>query len=90
MQFITIIFSHTNDVVTNLISVVMNVMLINMFFHCTASKRTLLQWRMASANPPGIIFVGFFGEKYLLGIAKCIMVIPACPHCVQGKHLMRN
>ena len=29
-------------------------------------------------------------EKYLLAIAKYIMVIPTCPHCVQGKHLMRN
>ena len=31
---------------------------------------TLLQWRMASADPPGIMFVGFFREKCLLAIAK--------------------
>ena len=61
----------------NLISVAMNVTLINMFLYCTASKRTLLQWCMASADPPGIMFVGFFGEKCLLAISKCIMVIPA-------------
>ena len=41
-----------------------------MFFYYTVSKRTLLQWRMASADPPGIImFVEFFGEKCLLAIA---------------------
>ena len=65
----------------NLISVAMNVTLINTFFYCTASKRALLQWRMASVDPSGIMFVGFFGEKYLLAIAKCIMVIPACIVC---------
>ena len=45
-------------------------------------KKTLLQWRMASADPPGIMFVGFFGEKCLLAIAICIIVIPARLHCV--------
>ena len=34
---------------------------------------------MTSADPPGIVFVGFFLEKYLLAIAKYIMVIPARP-----------
>ena len=69
-----LLFSHTNDVVTNL---AMIVTLINMFFYCTTSKRTLLQWRMASVDLPGIMFVGFFGEKCLLAISKYIMVIPA-------------
>ena len=39
-----------------------------MFFYYTASERNLLQWRMASADPPGIMFCGFFGEKCLLVI----------------------
>ena len=59
----------------------MHVTLINMFFYCTASKRTLPQWCMASADSPGIMFVGFFGEKCLLAIAKCMMVIPGCIVC---------
>ena len=53
-------------------------------------KKNLLQWRMTSADPSGIMFVGLFGEKCLLAIAKCVMVIPARPHCVQGKYLMRS
>ena len=28
---------------------------------------------MMSTDPPGIMFVGFFGEKYLLAIAKYII-----------------
>ena len=58
--------------------------------YCITSKRTLLQWCMPSTDPPGIMFVGFFREKCLLTIAKYKMVIPACLHCMQGKHLMRN
>ena len=57
---------YTNDVVTKRISVAMNIALTSIFFYCIASKRTLLQWRMTSADPPGIMFVGFFHEKYLL------------------------
>ena len=45
---------------------------------------------MSSVDPPGIMFVGFFSEKCLLAIARYIMVLPTRPHCVQGKHLMRN
>ena len=65
-EFIIIIF--INDVVTNWISVAMNVTLINMFFYCTSSKIAFLQWCMASTDPPSIIFVGFFHEKCLLAI----------------------
>ena len=65
-------------------------MLTNVSLYCTASKGTLLQRHMTSTDPPGIMFAGFFGEKYLLAIAKYIMVTPARLHCVQGKHLMRN
>ena len=59
-------------------------MLTNVFFYYTTSERTLLQWCMVSADPPGIMFVGFFCEKCLLTIAKYIMVIPARLHCMQG------
>ena len=54
----SLIFSISSDVVTNLIA--MNITLTNMFFYCTATKRNLLQWRMMSTDPPGIMFVGFF------------------------------
>ena len=50
----------------------------------TASKRTLLQWRIMSDDHLAIIFVNYFCEKHLLA------VIPASLHCVQRKHLMRN
>ena len=74
----------------NRISVVMNVMLINVSLYCTASKRTLLQWHITSVDTPTIVFVGFFHEKYLPAMNKYIMVIPAHLHCVQWKYLMRN
>ena len=67
-----------------------NVTITNVSVYCTASKRTLVQWRVASADPSGIMFVEFFREKYLLAMDKCTMVKPAHPHCVQEKHLMRN
>ena len=44
----------------------MSVVLTNMSVYCTESKITLLQWRIASAGPPGIIFLEFFCEKYLI------------------------
>ena len=68
----------------------MNVTLTNVSVYCTASKRTLLQWRITSAAPPGIMFVGFFRKKYLPATDKYRVVIPAHPHCVQVKHLMRK
>ena len=41
----------------------------NVSLYCTASKRTLLQWRMMSSDPPGIMFVEFFREtEYLLAM----------------------
>ena len=61
-----------------------NVTLTNMYIYCTVSKRTLPQWRITSADLPGIMFVEFFREKYLLAMNKYIMVIPARLHCVQG------
>ena len=54
------------------------------------SSAALLQWCLTSAYPPGIMFVEFFRKKYLPAMDKYIMVIPAYPRCVQGKHLMRN
>ena len=45
--------------------------------YCTASKRILLHWHITSIDPPGIMFVKFFCEKYLLDMLN-IMVIPAC------------
>ena len=38
-----------------------------------------LQWRMMSADPRGIMFVGFLHEKYLPAVAKYIIEIPARP-----------
>ena len=64
----------------NLISVAMSVMLTNLFY-CTSSKRTLPQWHMASADPPGIMFVGFFREKCLPAMDKYIMIISVHLHC---------
>ena len=52
------LFSHANDVVTNLISVAMNVTLMNMFSTPQHPKQ------------PNKWFVGFFGEKRLLVVAK--------------------
>ena len=43
-----------------------------------------------STDHPANKFVNFFHEKYMLAVYKYVMVTPACPHCVQGKHLMRN
>ena len=57
------LFLHTNDVVTNC-------SVANMFFYCTALKRTFLQWCMASTDAPGIMFVGFCRKKCLLAITK--------------------
>ena len=71
----------------NQMKVVINVTITNVSLYCTASKGTILQWCMTSADPPSIMF---FCKKYLLAIAKYIMVIPTRLHCVQGKHLMRN
>ena len=36
------------------------VTLTNMSVYCTVSRRTLLQWHITSADPPGIMFVEFF------------------------------
>ena len=44
--------------------------------HCTASKRTLVQWHMVSTDLPDIMFVEFFCEKYQLAMDKYIMVWP--------------
>ena len=52
----------------------MNVTPTNMSLYCTASKRTLLQQRIMSVDPPDIMFVEFFHEKYLLAMDKYIMV----------------
>ena len=52
------------------------------------SNKIFLQWHTMSADPPAITFVDFIREKYLLAVSKYIMVIPTCPHCMQGKHLM--
>ena len=60
----------------------MNITLTNMSLYCIASKRTLLQWHMTSTGPPGIMFVGFFSEKYPPAMTNYIMVIPGRPHCV--------
>ena len=60
----------------------MKVTLTNVSVYCTASRRTLLQWRITSADPQGITFVEFFREKYLLATDK--YTIPARPHCMQG------
>ena len=38
--------------------------------YCTASKRILLHWHITSVDPPGIMFVKFFCEKYLLDMHK--------------------
>ena len=67
-------------------SVTVNITLTNVSVYCTVSKITLLQWCILSTDLPGIMFVKFFCEKYLLATDKYIMVIPACLHCVQGKH----
>ena len=57
----------------NQISIVMNVTLTNVSVYCIASKRDLSTMVLVSADPPGIMFVGFFCEKYLLVIAKYII-----------------
>ena len=70
----------------NWISVAMNATSTNVSLYCTASKRTLPQWRMMSADPPGIMFVEFFCERYLPAMDNG----NTRPHRVQIKHLMRN
>ena len=43
---------------------------------------------MTSTDPPGIMFVGFCHEKYLLANTKYVMVIPARSRIVcMGKHV---
>ena len=45
----------------------MGVTLTNVSVYCTASKRTLLQWHVKSADPPSIMFLKFFFcENYLI------------------------
>ena len=63
----------------------MNVTLTNVSLYCTASKK-----KKKIVDPPTVMFVGFFHEKYLPAMNKYIMVIPPHPHCVQWKYLMRN
>ena len=59
--------------------------------YCTATQRILLQWRITSAGPPGIMFVEFFHEtEYLPAIYGYYILHGARPHCVQVKHLLRN
>ena len=41
----------------------MSVTQTNVSVYCTASKITLLQWRITSGDPPGVIFLEFFCEK---------------------------
>ena len=53
-------------------------MLTNVSVYCTASMRALLEWRMTSADPPGIMF---FEEKHMPAMDKYITVIPACIVC---------
>ena len=48
---------------TSRMSVTMSVTQTNVSVYCTASKITLLQWRMTSGDPPGVIFLEFFCEK---------------------------
>ena len=54
-----VLFSRTNDVRTSgmivTMSVTMSVTLTNVSVYCTASKITLLQFRITSADPPGVI-----------------------------------
>ena len=38
----------------------------NAFVYCTASKRTLLQWRIMTDDHPAVTFCDFFCERYLL------------------------
>ena len=69
-KFITIVFffqykTLSNDIGTNRISVAINATPTNMSLYCTTSKRTLLQWHIISIDPPDIMFVEFFCEKYL-------------------------
>ena len=54
----------------------MSVMQTNVSVYCTASKTTLLQWRVTSADPPGV--------------SSFVKNIPARLHCVLVKHLMRK
>ena len=65
----------------------MNQISIAIIITLTASKRVFLHWHVTRSDLPGIMFVKFFGEKYL---PEYIMRISACTHCVQVKHLMRN
>ena len=62
----------------------------NVSHYCPASKSTLLQQRIMSIDPPDIMFIEFFCEKYPLAMDEDIMVIPACLHWVWIEHLMRN
>ena len=84
MEFIIIIFMHItvmlNERVMGIMSIAMNIILTNMHVCVlqTIQKRALLQYH------PAVTFVNLFHEKYLLAVYKCIMVIPACPHCVQA------
>ena len=55
-----------------------------------AFQKTLLERHVMSADPPDIVFVEFFREKYLSAKDKYIMVIHAHPHWVQIKHTMRS
>ena len=43
-----------------------------------------------SVDPPDIMLVEFFCEKYLSAMDKYIIVVPAHLNWVQIKHLMRN
>ena len=57
----------------------------NIFFYCTASKRTILQWRIYDERCMILLascLLFFFRKKYVLAIAKYIMVIPARPHAL--------
>lgn len=44
----------------------MSVILTNMSVYCTGYKRTLLQWRVKSTDPPSNMFLEFFRENYLI------------------------
>ena len=85
LWYLSPLFSYTNDVLINQISVVMNV---TQTYFSTAQHPK--NWPFCNGVWRALMFVGFFRENYLLAIAEYIMVISRLPPLCEGKHLKVN
>ena len=59
------IYVRLRELAIGVMSIAMNVVLANVSVYYTASKKTLVQWRVMTDDHPAITFCNFFCEKYI-------------------------